>query len=105
MRLSLWFVVVAVLVSMAGCQSLMQPSTEMSASQMKELVKDKNASVICASVIGAWGTAKTVVINLDQNAIKDGGISIDGEKGCTASITSMAPVKPVLPAPPTPVRP
>jgi hypothetical protein len=86
----------ALVALLPGC-SLMQPSpADMTASQMKEMVKDKSGSVVCATVMGPWGTGKTVIVNLDQNAIKDGGVAVD-EK-CTVTITSAAPPR-VAPAP------
>lgn len=81
-------------VLLSGCASMMQPSSSMSAEQIAAATKDKSATVVCSTVIGAWGTVKLVTISLDQNAIKDGGVAVDGEKGCTANITSMAPPKP-----------
>jgi uncharacterized protein YceK len=85
---SILLIVVALL---TGCASLMQPSSNLSAEQITAATKDKSATVTCSTIIGAWGTAKLVTISLDQNAIKDGGVTVDGEKGCTANITSMAP--------------
>lgn len=82
-----------------GC-ALMQPSADMSAAQLTALSKDKSAAVTCTTIIGAWGTARLVTISMDQNSIKDGGISVDGERGCTAAINSVSPPRaPVTPTP------
>ena len=85
--------------------SMMQPNTDMTAAQIKELVKDKSGSVVCATVIGPWGTGKTVVVTLDQNVLKDGGVHVDAN--CLVAITSQAPPRaPVAPpSPPAPVAP
>lgn len=95
-------IVFALLLLVSGCAGFMQPNAGMNADQITAAAKDKSASVICSTIIGAWGTAKLVTINLDQNSIKDGGVTVDGEKGCTASITSAAPPRaaPVAPAVP-----
>ncbi len=92
-------IVIIVALLLPGCASLMQPSSNLSAEQITAATKDKSATVTCSTIIGAWGTAKLVTISLDQNSIKDGGVSVDGERGCTATITSAAPPR----APPQPV--
>ncbi len=88
--------------ALSACATMFQPSTDMSAAQITAAVKDKSATVICSTITSIYGTARLVTINLDQNSIKDGGITVDGEKGCAASITSVAPPK--LPPAPTPPK-
>lgn len=94
-----------VLFALAGCASFMQPNAGMSAEQISAAVKDKSATVICSTLIGPYGTAKLVTINLDQNAIKDGGITVDGDRGCSATITSAAPPRPPVVVSPAPAKP
>lgn len=72
------------LLTIPGC-SMLQPSPELSASQLREMAKDKNGSVICATVLGPWGSGRTVVVSLDQNVIRDGGVQVDGN--CLVSIS------------------
>jgi hypothetical protein len=98
MKLLLVLLLVIVLTSCAA----FQPSSDMSAAQITAATKDKNASVICSTIRGVWGSAELITITLDQNSIKDGGISADNKGGCNAAITSAAPPKvPVAPKEPT----
>lgn len=92
--------VVLLLALLLPACSMMQPNTDMTASQIKELVKDKTGSVVCATVMGPWGTGKTVVVTLDQSVIKDGGVAVDAN--CLVNITTQTPPRaPVIvqPAP------
>lgn len=92
MRLYMWFVVAAFL---TGCGTLMgQPDySNLTGAQSNAAVKDKSATVICTKIMGAGYSLESVAIGLDQNAIKDGGVSADNSKGCVATITSAAPPK------------
>lgn len=81
-----------VLLTVSGCAAF-QPSSDMSAAQISAATKDKNASVICSTIRGVWGSAELITITLDQNSIKDGGITADNKGGCNAAITSAAPPK------------
>lgn len=87
---------------LASC-GLMQPTSDMSAAQITAATKDKNASVICSTIRGVWGSAELITITLDQNAIKDGGITADNKGGCNAAITSAAPPR-VLPVAKEPAK-
>lgn len=82
------------LAQLAACAAF-QPSSDMSAAQITAATKDKNASVICSTIRGVWGSAELITITLDQNSIKDGGITADNKGGCNAAITSAAPPKAV----------
>lgn len=94
------FIVLFAAMLVTGC-SMMQPSSDMSAAQISAATKDKNASVICSTIRGVWGSAELITITLDQNSIKDGGIVADNKGGCNAAITSAAPPRaPVAPREP-----
>ncbi len=82
-----------VLLWLTGCAGFGQPSygADMSAAQITAAAKDKSAAVVCTRLIGAGYTLETTTISLDQRAIQDGGIVVDGTKGCTATITTVAP--------------
>lgn len=94
MKLALFFV----LLSISACSTL-HPEA-MSAAQLKEMVKDKNGSVICATVVGAWGTAKTVIVNLDSGVVRNGGIGVD--QNCTVNLLNQqnVPQPSLVPVPP-----
>lgn len=85
--------IILILMSWLTACGLMQPTSDMSAAQITAATKDKNASVICSTIRGVWGSAELITITLDQNAIKDGGIVADNKGGCNAAITSAAPPK------------
>ena len=83
-----------VLLLLAGCAS----NQAMSPEQISAATKDKSISVICAKIIGPWGTAETTVISFDQQVIHNGGVNV-GEK-CAASVVdskSTPAAKPVVP--------
>jgi hypothetical protein len=55
----------------------------------------KDGTVVCATLVGPWGSGKTVVTKLDQGVIRDGGtISIDGNCLMTIQLTPPAPKLP-----------
>lgn len=84
-----------VLLTMSGCASLTgQPNyADLSAAQANAAVRDKSATVVCTKIMAAGYSLESATIGLDQNAIKDGGVSVDNSKGCVATITSAAPPK------------
>ena len=87
-------VVTALLLS--GCASMMSPQT-MTADQLKALVSDKNGTAVCTTVLGPWGSAKIVVVNLDEVATVNGSVSVDDK--CTVAITTTKAPKLIAPAP------
>lgn len=67
----------------AGCAAWGQPDAA-------TIVRDnKNAAVVCSSIVGPWGTSKLVVLNQDAGVIKDGGVSVDAN--CLVTTTSATP--------------
>ena len=86
--------IIAVLLTLPGCQSFMQPNAGMSAEQITAANKDKSIAILCAD-------AKN--ISFDQNSIKDGGLVVSDD--CkTVDIKTQAPPRPVIVQPP-PVKP
>lgn len=90
---------------LTGCAGFMQPNygSDMSAAQIAAAGKDKSAAVVCTKIRAAGYEFESVTIMLDQNAIKDGGVSGDAAKGCLGAINSMAPPRMPHVEPPTPV--
>jgi hypothetical protein len=95
-RTAWMFVITAIALLLSSC-GMMQPTSDMSAAQITAATKDKNASVICSTIRGVWGSAELITITLDQNAIRDGGIAADNKGGCNATIQSAAPPKTPIP--------
>lgn len=56
----------------------------------------KDGTVVCATIMGPWGSGKTVVAKLEQNVIRDGG-SVTVDPNCVVNIQLMQ--KPVKPEP------
>ena len=62
----------------------------------------KDGTVICATIMGPWGSGKTVVAKLDQGVIRDGGtVAVDAN--CLMQIQLSPPAPKLPPAPPPPV--
>lgn len=79
---------------LTGCASMAAPDVK------TDNVKD--GTVVCATIMGPWGTGKTVVAKLDQNVIRDGG-SVSVDPNCVVNIQLAAPLPksaPVRPAEP-----
>ena len=90
-------IVAVVAFLMAGC-SMLTPQPNMDVAQLKAVAADKNASVVCSTIAGPWGTGKVVIVNMDQRVIDTGGVNVDAN--CLVGITTTK----VLPAPkPAPV--
>ena len=86
----------ATLLLLPGCASMMSPQT-MSADQLKALVSDKNGTAVCTTVIGPWGTAKIVVVNLDEVNTVNGNVTVDDKCSVAITTTKAALQKPVTP--------
>lgn len=84
---------IAILVALllTGCAT----NQSMSADQINAAVKDKSISVVCAKILGPWGTAETTVVTFDQRVISNGGVSV-GDK-CAVQVTDSHPVVPKTP--------
>lgn len=55
----------------------------------------KAGTVVCATVMGPWGSGKTVVANLESGVIRNGGISVDPNCVMTITTTQSPPKEPV----------
>ena len=95
MKLLFAGLVLIVLSMVTGCASL-APQPNMDVAQLKAAAADKNASVVCSTIMGPWGTGKVVIVNLDQRVIDTGGVTVDAN--CLIGITTTK----VLPPPRTP---
>lgn len=86
----------------AGCAA-MSGGPHMSVDELKAMAQDKNAGVICSTIMGPWGTGKVVAINLDQGVVRNGSISVDAN--CLVGITNTAPPKEPKPEAKTDAKP
>lgn len=90
--LFLLLLLVLIMIS-TGCSTMLGPN-QLTAAQLKEKAKDKNANITCSQVNGMWGNGTVVMIELDQKVIDNGGVVI--EPGCKTTINtfSLPQVKP-----------
>lgn len=77
------FLVLAVI---AGCVSLPADPTKMSAEQLKEWAKDKNANISCGSTISTLGKFGVVSVVIDKGLVPNGSVTVDAD--CKVTITN-----------------
>lgn len=71
----------------SGCAAqLPADPIRMSPEQLKEWVKDKNASVSCGKVNTPYGPTVVTSVNIDKAVIPNGTVTVDGE--CKVTITN-----------------
>lgn len=72
----------------AGCASPVLPyrPEEMTAEQLRELAKDRSAAAACSVVVGPWGTARVVTVNLDKGTAPNGA-TIEIGNDCILKMT------------------
>lgn len=81
---------------LAACGTSMPADpTKMSAEQLKEWVKDKNAYVTCASAKSMSGNVTLMSANLDKGTVIGGTVTVSPD--CTTTITSEPAVKKTTP--------
>lgn len=81
-------VVISSALMLTGCASMAAPDVK------TDNVKD--GTVVCATIMGPWGTGKTVVAKLEERVIRDGG-SVRVDPNCVIDIQ----LSPPLPKPAT----
>ena len=81
-----------IVLALAGCAT---PAPDVKVDNIKD------GSCICATIMGPWGSGKTVACKLDTGVIKDGGfISVDANCLMNIQITPPLPkTPPPVPAP------
>jgi starvation-inducible outer membrane lipoprotein len=73
---------------LAGCTALPADPAKMSPEQLREWVKDKNASVTCVQARNATGTVAMIALNLDRSVLASGSVTVKPASDCEATITS-----------------
>lgn len=96
MRTLLRVVALALVAAFAGCASVPADPSKMSAEQLKEWVRDKNANMACTVVNSPYGRGVMTYVVLDKAVIVDGSLTMDNE--CRISITNSRPVPVAAPA-------
>jgi cell division septation protein DedD len=71
---------------LVACTNMPADPTKMSAEQLKEWVKDKNAYVTCASAKNMSGNVTLMSANLDKGTVVGGTVTVSPD--CTTTITS-----------------
>ncbi len=72
---------------LAGC-NLLNPAPSMTAEQLSAAAKDKNASVACATGVGAGGKGGVVYVNVDKSSVYNGSVTVDADCKVTITTTS-----------------
>lgn len=68
------------------------PLDRMTAEQLKEVAKIKDAGITCISVGTPWGRQGALFISVDKGVIVSGAVVVDPD--CKASISTTPPAKP-----------
>lgn len=79
------------LILLTGCAGLFGPTASMSAEQIKELAKIKDASITCIIANTPYGKGSALFLSLDKGVMVEGTIQITDS--CQTTITS-GPKKP-----------
>ena len=86
--------VVVAVASLQGCAGgLFGPDlAKMTADQIKETSRIKDANVACVEVGTPWGKQRSVVVSVDKSVVVNGSLTVDGE--CKATFQNApAPLK------------
>ena len=81
-------------IALTGCAALPADPSKMTADQLHEWVRDKNANISCGVFNSPYGRGVMTYVVLDKGIVVDGSVSVDNE--CKVMISN-AP-KPARPA-------
>jgi hypothetical protein len=72
----------------SACSGITTPLNleKMSAEQIKAAANDRSSVGTCSQVVGPWGTARIVYVQLDKGVSHDGEIIVNNE--CTVTLKS-----------------
>lgn len=72
----------------SACSGITTPLNleKMSAEQIKAAANDRSSVGTCSQVVGPWGTARIVYVQLDKGVSYDGEVTVNNE--CTVTIKS-----------------
>lgn len=79
---------VAILLMTSACTGITTPLNleKMSAEQIKAAASDRSSVGTCSQVVGPWGTARIVYVQLDKGVSYDGEVTVNNE--CNVTIKS-----------------
>jgi len=77
------------LVLFSGCAQLPVDPAKMSAEQLREWGKDKNANISCGVLNSPYGRGVAVYVILDKAVVVNGTVSVDSE--CKVTIVNTLP--------------
>lgn len=88
------FLIVVACLVIGGCSSMggnpfAPPDHTLTATQLREMVKDKNGAVICVVAPTPWGMVHMTTVNLDQAARTTAGVSVD--PNCKVEMNTSTP--------------
>lgn len=80
------------LLLLVGCANMPADPAKMTAEQLKEWVRDKNANISCGVYNSPYGKGVMTYVVLDKGTIVNGSVSVDNE--CKVIIQSAPKVVP-----------
>lgn len=75
-------------VLLGGCMTIPANPADMSAEQLREWIKDKNANVTCVIANTPYGKGSVVMMTVDRSLIVNGSMTIDD--ACKITMTNQA---------------
>ncbi len=79
-------IIFAVIVLFGGCASVPGDPAKLNAEQLREIAKDKSASVACTIVNSPWGVGRTIWVQVDKSTFKAGAVTVGAD--CTVTVES-----------------
>lgn len=80
---------------LSGCATLAGDPAKMTAEQLKEWVKDKNANLSCGVFNSPYGRGVMTYVVLDKAVVVNGSVTVDNE--CKVTVTNTLPTKEAKP--------
>ena len=74
---------------LSGCSMLPLNIEKMSAEQIREFAKIKDANIMCIKMNTPYGNATGVYLNVDKGVVPNGTVSVDDS--CKATVTNATP--------------
>ena len=77
---------VAIWLMLSACTGITTPMNleKMSAEQIRAAANDRSSVGTCSQVVGPWGIARIVYVQLDKGVAHDGEVTVNNE--CTVTI-------------------
>ena len=74
--------------ALSGCASMLgtAPVQEMTAKQLHEFAKIKDAAITCINIGTPWGRQSALFLNVDKGVVINGALTVDPD--CKATMTN-----------------